>query len=526
MDVEKKQIKNLLWVIPAVTAFFIALIPTLTHQWPLTLDIIFHVHVANVYSHYGLTLIDPLIDPGMGYKIGYPPLFSLVIAFLGNTAHIDYFTVARILQPVLAFSVVLSVSYVAKKFYGDVAGISAGFLMMSSYLFSRLFSPLPETMALIFIPLVIYFYYESVKNKKYLPALISGFLFLLVILTHQGATLILFLVITAIAIIMTILRRKIRFFTGYLAVMAVPLGAAAVVIILLFLMAPKFLQTVLTGGISTITGLMMSLPDNQPISNLKYAVYLGILLLFAFIGAVSLLKKRRDRDIIIFTWIGTIFLISKAYWFGVNVYTMRVLVYLLIPLSILGGFGLSYLYQDFKSREFPSKPVRSVFLIVTILIALLFAIVTVEDPNLGLIPKYNASPYGGSDITIPQLAPPTASDVDLEEWFSKNGNKSYVLVSNNYYTSQFLLATTQQPIASSQTSEHYIRWEFERSEMANLGTVYFVYDKRLTFSSEKDPILTRRGPFIFYNKNYDVEGGLPSYAKLVHNNTDYSVFQI
>ena len=88
----------------------------------------------------------------------------------------------------MAFSAVLSVSYVSKKFYGDIAGISAGFLIMSSYLFTRLVSPLPETMAIIFVPLAIYLYYQSIVTEKYKYALIGSFLFLLVILTHQATT--------------------------------------------------------------------------------------------------------------------------------------------------------------------------------------------------------------------------------------------------------------------------------------------------------------------------------------------------
>ena len=106
--------------------------------------------------------------------------------------NIDYFQAAHLLQPLLAFLTVLSVSYVAKKFYGNVAGISAGFLMISSYLFGRLVSPLPETMALIFVPLAVYFYYKSVEDKKYLYALISGILFILVVLTHQATIIVYF----------------------------------------------------------------------------------------------------------------------------------------------------------------------------------------------------------------------------------------------------------------------------------------------------------------------------------------------
>ena len=75
-------------------AFFIALIPTLTYQWPLTVDIFVHVRAAEVFGQYGLTFVDPLINPPAGSLIKYPPLFSLLIAFLGSILKINYFTVA------------------------------------------------------------------------------------------------------------------------------------------------------------------------------------------------------------------------------------------------------------------------------------------------------------------------------------------------------------------------------------------------------------------------------------------------
>lgn len=517
----KTQMKNLLWAIPAVVAFFIALIPTLKYQWPLTVDIFYHIHVAQVYSQYGLTLTDPLIDPGMGHKIGYMPLFALVIAFLGTVFHTDYFTVARALQPVLAFSVVLSVSYVAKKFYGDIAGISAGFLIMSSYLFSRLVSPLPETMALIFIPLAVYCYYKSVEDKKHFYAFLSGFMFLIVLATHQAATMILFLVITAVAVVMTLLRRKIRFFTSYLAFLSVPIGFGVLATAVVFLMAPGFAYNLLTQGLVSVTGLITSLNMNEPISNLKYIAYIGISLLFAVVGGIFALKKRRDQDVIIFTWIIVTFLISKAYWFGINVLSIRVLVYLLLPFSILGGLGLSYLYENFKKKEFPSLKIRSSFLIVTFIVATLFAVVTVEDPNFGKVPKYSTVGIGSVNLESPQIVPPTNYDIDLANWFNKNGDKKSVLISNNYYTAQFLLATTKQPIGSVSTSVDYFFEVVKSNETNNLG--YIVYDKRLIFTSQQRDKPLSTGELTFLNE----KKGMHSFfnLKMVYQNKDYIIFK-
>ena len=525
MVFNNKYLNKILIFIPAIVAFFIALIPTLTYQWPLTLDIFDHIHIAHVYSQYGLTLIDPLIDPPKGSAIGYPPLFSLIIMFLGNMLKIDYFQVARLLQPVLAFSVVLSVSYVAKKFYGQVASISAGFLLMSSYLFSRLVSPLPETMALIFVPLAVYFYYNSVENKNYLYALLAGIMFLVVVATHQATTLVLFLVITSIALVTGILRKDSRFFTSYIMFLVIPLILALLAAFSLVLLAPSFVNNILTQGLQTITGYVLSLPLNDPISNLKYVAYLGILLIFAVIGGIIALKKRRTQDIIIFTWILVVFLISKAYWFGVNVYSIRLLVHLLLPFSILGGFGVSYLYEDFKKREFNSKTVRSVFLISVFIISSFYGITTVEDPNLGVLPKYNAFVYGNG-TEIPQLTPPTASEVDLAQWFSKNRDNKSVVMSNNYYVSYFILTMTGQPIAGVLSSEHCLLWGFKKQELTSKKVGYFVYDKRLTFTSPTNFRPMDGGTFIFYNKDKDFKQTAPNYVNLVYENKDYVIYKI
>lgn len=525
MFFDDKSLKKFLIVIPAAVAFFIALIPTLRWQWPLTLDIINHVHLANVYSQYGLTLTDPLIDPPKGSAIGYPPLFNLIIIFLGTLLKIDYFQVARLLQPVLAFAVVLSVSYVAEKFYGQIAGISAGFLLMSSYLFSRLISPLPETMALIFVPLVIYFYYKSVEDKNYLYALLAGILFLMVVATHQATTLILFLIITSVAVVTGILCKKIRFFTSYIMFLIIPLILAICGAVFLIFLAPNFVSNILTHGLQMVTGYMLSLPLNDPISNLKYIAYLGVLLIFAAIGGIVAVKRRRTPDIIIFTWILVVFLISKAYWFGINVYSIRLLVHLLLPFSILGGFGVSYLYEDFKKHEFKSKTIRSGFLVSVFIISSLYGITTVEDPSLGVLPKYDAFVYGNG-TEIPQLTPPTASEVDLAQWFNKNGDKKSVVMSNNYYVAQFVLTMTGQPIASVLSSEHCLLWGFTKQELTNKNVGYFVYDKRLTYQSKNNFAPMDEGTFIFYNKNQDFKEIAPDYAKLIYENKDYEVYKI
>jgi len=507
-------------------AFLIALIPTLTNQWPLTLDIFFHIHIAQIYSHYGFTLVDPLVNPPTGTPIDYPPLFSLIIVFLGVILKINYFQVARLIQPFMAFFVLLSVSYVGKKFYGDIAGISAGFLILSSYLFSRVVSPLPESMALIFVPLVIYLYYRALNSKNYKYALLSSILFLIVILTHQETTLLLFTIITTITVVIGLLNRELKFLKrilkNYALFLSLPLIAALILYIAALITHPNFANTILN---TIATEYLAPLPFSDPISDPKYVVYLGIVLMFAITGSIVALKRRDCRDIFILVWIIVIFFASKSYWIGIHVYTIRLLIHLLLPLSLIGGMGLNYLYNDYKKTEFPSKSIRTIFLITIFLISTLFAITTVTDTNFQVIPNYNTEPYGVIDMKIPQIAPPTSSDTELAGWFEKYGDKKSVVVSNNYATNQFILTTTDQPIADVISSEHVIMWGFRTSELTQKNVGYFVFDKRLNFSSSSIPIISH-GAFIFFNENDNLTSLLPSNLKLVYQNQDYIVFKV
>jgi len=467
-------------------------------------------------------LIDPLVDPPVGQRIGYPPLFSMFLLFLVTILKINYFQVARLLQPLFAMSVVLSVSYVAKKFYGDIVGISAGFLILSSYLFGRILTPLPETLALIMVPLVVYTFYKSVMDKRYLYALISSFLFLIIILTHQATTLLIFLVITFITIILGILRREIRFFTNYALFLLLPIITTLMVFIAALFIAPNFVDKIFTYGITAVTGYSTSLSASEPISNLKYVIYLGIVLIFVVIGVILAVKRRENKDLFVIIWIIVMFIMSKSYLFGVNVLTLRLLVHLLLPLSILGGLGLSYLYTDYKKKEFPSKPVRSGFLITIFVISSLFAITTVTDPKFPDIPKYGLETNG---LLNPQIAPPSNSDVDMANWFKENGDKNKSVLITNLNSGIILMALSGQPISTiNPTSLHYLDGtsKIKNSTIDNkIG--YFVYDKRLTFSSQNS-ISIILGQYVYFSK--DIHNIIPSNAHIVHENDNYIICEI
>ncbi len=363
MEFSKTNKNRLLLILPAISIFLITLIPTLSHSWPLSWDVIYHVLYAKVYTQEGFVLVNPLLNYPIGQKIGYPPLFHFLIASLGSLFRVDYFGIARALQPILAFFVILSVTYVAKKLYGTVAGLSAGFLMISSTIIYRIMLPVPENLALIFLPLAVYFYYSSVKEKSIKYAFIAGILMLIIAGTHQAALLCLIIVITALTIVEIVIYRNISIVKNYGAFLISLLGIITLAAVTIIIFKPSLLQSIFSQGLTSVLGFGTSLNYNLPLSFDKYIRNFGLLVtVFSLVGTIFAIRLRRRKDVYIFTWIISMIILSKAYYFGINVLSSRVLIYIIIPLSILGGFGVSYIY--YKLKDYKRSSSRKVQIII------------------------------------------------------------------------------------------------------------------------------------------------------------------
>ena len=534
--------KKYIILLPAIAALCIALIPTLKYYWPLGWDIVYHVQYAQVYTQYGFTLTDPQLNAPFGRKIAYLPLFHFLIAGMGSLLHVDYFQIARFMQPLFAMSIVLSVSYVAYKFYGELAGLGAGFLVLSSYLVGRIILPLPENLALIFLPLAVCLYYQSLKNENLKTAFFGGILLIAVILTHQGATLCLILTIIAITILELFLHRNIRTLKNFLLFFLPFLIIILAGIIYLKIFTPALLNNIIGQGITTITGMSTSLPINRPMGIFSYLGNLGILvLIFSLVGGLSILKKFQKKnmernDLIILVWILTMFLLSNAYWFGINVISYRVLIYLLVPLSILGGYGISLVYQKIKKNtKFSLKKGHTIFLVTVLCLALFSGILTVENPKIGVYGVKNEEGYV-------QTAPPSDAEVELAYWFKNNGNSSRYVVTSNRFTGMFLAAETNMSFREgfqyfSTNSNVTIEEKSVKSstltnfKKANVG--YVVYDKRLVISPEENILALRVIDTEFFPLHYftqDIHSNInrikPEFSRVVYENKDFIVCEI
>ena len=529
--------KKYLILLPAIAAFIIALIPTLKYQWPLGWDIIYHVQYAQVYAHNGLTLTDPLLSAPFGRKIAYPPLFHFIIAGIGTIFGVDFFQVTRFLQPILASLIVLSVSYVASKFYGKLAGLGAGFLMLSSLLVGRIILSLPENLALIVLPLAVYLYYLSLKNKNLKIALLAGILLMVVIATHQAATLCLVLTIISITLMELVVYRNYKALGNFISFFLILIIVAIMGVISLQIIAPQLLQTIIQQGITAITGMSTSLTFNRSLGIYSYLGNLGVLvLIFSVIGAITTIKRHQRKDNVILVWIISMILLSNAYWFGVNVISYRVLIYLLIPLSILGGYGIHITYQKLKNyRHFSSKKVPTIFLVAIVVLSILSAVVTVNDPEISVFSVKN-------EFGKVQIAPPSDSEVDLANWFIENGNKSRYIVIANQFTGMFLAAKTMMSFHDgfeyfSTNSNVSIEKESVNSstltnfKQANVG--YIVYDKRLVVTPPENNLSLRiinSEFFPLYYFTQDIHSNInrikPEFSQVVYENQDFIVCEI
>ncbi len=528
--------------IPALAALCIALIVTLKNHWPLGWDIIYHVQYAQVYTHYGFTLIDPQLNAPYGRKIAYPPLFHFMIMGIGSLLGVDYFQVARFLQPIFATSIVASVSYVAYKFYGKLAGLGAGFLILSSYLLSRIILPLPENLALIFLPLAVYLYHKSLKNEDFKAAFLGGILLMAVILTHQGATLCLILTIIAITIVELVGERNIMVLKNFASFFLVFVLSILAGVVYLQIFSPTLLNNIVGQGITSITGMTTSLPVNRPLGIPGYLANLGLfVLIFSLIGGMSIANKIQKKefakkDMIILVWIATMFILSNAYLFGINVITYRVLIYLLIPLSILGGYGISMVYQKIKDdKRLSSKKIHTALMISLLCISFSAGILTVENPKIAIYGVKNQEGYI-------QTAPPSDSEVDLARWFNENGNTKRYIVISNKFTGMFLAAQTNMSFRDGFqyfATNRDVTIEEKRVKSSTLANFkkanvgYVVYDKRLVISPEEKTLALRAIDTEFFPLHYftqDIDSNInmikPEFSSVVYENKDYIVCQI
>lgn len=483
--------------------------------------------MAKLYSTYGLIFVDSLVNAPWGNNINYPPLFHLLIASIGFS-RIDYFQIARFMQPFLAGFIVLSISYVSWKMYGKIAGFFSGVLLLSSSLASRIFISIPENLALIFFPLSIYFYFKAITDKEYKNAILAGLILGIIALTHQAATLCLFISISTITLVLIIISIKSlsleeikNSIKKYCIPYLICITAASIIAIIWWIPAiwNTLTPTATTGKVMT------SLIKTVSMSIYNYPKTFGYyIIILATLGGFLALFRRKTEDILILTWLVSMLILSKIYLLGINVITYRVLIYALLPMSILAGYGVKRIFCFIKEYK---KEYKSYLSLIAYLAAGIILILAISQ-GFATFNNERIGDYGTvTSFGIIPIAPPTEAQVDLARWFGDNNHNNHSVTFSNYYASMFNLAYTNQAITNLKTD--YLNGSSSIAELEKNDVGYLVYDKRLVFSANNNTefISQSDNSFYFYNKNLiNISHLQISYLKKEYENSEFIVYKV
>lgn len=458
---EKSELKRLIIFLPAVFAFTLALIPTIKYKWPLSWDIYYHIHNMKIYSE-GIVFWDNLTAAPYGRPIFYPPLFHLLLLFIVKILNISPFLAARLIQPFLASFGVFSFSYVSRKFYGNIIGFLTGLFIILSPLFQRMMVPIPESMAVIFLPILVYFYYLAIEKAESKYAIIAGFLWGLVLLTHLLSALIILSVITLATIILKI--KGEENLKGYWIIIIVGLITSSLWLVPLLI---KY-------------GFIFRSPPAQPLPFKSYIRLIGPIPFFlALVGFINILWNREKKDIIILSWFISVTFISIIYIFGVNVITERIIYFNLFPTGVLASLTI-------KALNFNKRKYTLLLLIIMVL-----------------------SLYNGYVIANSAKPSISASEIEVAEWFKYHGDHERVVVTADYHLDPIIVSISDQPVAGggyapgtvkSINGDKYISGKFTKEEMIQEKIGYIVLRTNMN-----PPPYSR---LVYMNKDFKIYEGL------------------
>lgn len=475
MNIKFKQ-DNYYLMIPVFIAFILALSVTLSSDWPLSWDIYTHINYAITYLHNGLISVDPLLDAPEGKAIGYPPLFHLVLivfSFLSNSSFIGS---ARLLQIVLSVINVATIAYIATRIYDKTAGVMAGLLLVSSFMFARFLLPIPETLAMIFFSLAVYFYYKSTVDVNVYYALLTAAFSLLTLATHFSSFVYLGVLLTIMMFIQTLILRNsnpvLYYFGAFVPVLII--GIISMVLMLLF--SPSHLSQILGGAVGLANNPFDLFMGQVAMGLERYVRCVGLLPLIA--GAMGVYYSIKNREgLFVLSWAIVAFLFTNAHWFGIPVYTFRMLIYLMVPLVMLGGYALSNFISDL---EIKNKQAGLIILIAMIILSFGLGYVNINDPSIKIS---NAQ----TEESTFQTAPPTSDEAELISWFETQNTTNKSVLTNNLFFGTMLSSTNEIPLHYS--FDVYTNKSLSKSSLSSLNNQsigYIIYDKRLVLNNSEE----------------------------------------
>lgn len=463
-------------LVPAILALCIALVPTIKYQWPLTWDIYYHVHLSKLYLEHGFTFWDPLTYAPFGRPIFYPPFFHYILAAFSFLFKTDPFQIARSMQPIFAFGMALSFSYVGYKLFNLRVGLLAAFFMFFSMVFHRSMLPLPETMALILFPLTVYFYNCAFQKKGLKYAIMAGLLGGLILLTHSLTGLIMIGVILIFTLLIKMGGEKGE--KSEYKSLWVFLG------VLILIVAVWWSPLIYQYGYVFNNPLANS-PDFWGYIN-SFIKILGIpAILFSLIWVICILirgsiKEISKNEILILSWIIFLLILSNAYLLGISVLVERILNFAVFPMAVLASLGVECIMKGFDKR------IYYIFILVIMVTAFL----------AGLIPALAV----GSLVSDNQQ--------DVAQWFTQNGDKKQVVMSLSEGLDSVIVSISRQPVSTGGYQPGMVK----------------VLDRNMYYSQNYQKADLIRDHVGYFVTKAEMEN--PNYAKLAYENSEYKIWVV
>lgn len=466
----QKNRNELLIFIPAIITFFLVLIPTIKYSLPLGSETFYHTVLIQFYAENGLSWGNNILLSG---QTVFSPLFDFFLLSVSKIFNISYLAAARGLQPVFAFLVVLSFSFTAYKFYNVWAGLLTGIFVMFSALFYKIMLTTPETMFLILVPLIAYFYCSALESKNFKYALISGILLGIGFLTQGISAALIFLVLTILTLILIIIKKKPDF-KVYGILMATSLLIAAL----------WWLPFIINGSYMQSLAIPTYLSSIITINN--YPESLGIIpLLFAFIGALFFIKRGQIKDILLLVWLVTLTILSFIQFSGVPLGAEYVLMMAIFPLTVMAGVGVQCIRIDGDKR--PIYALTVLILIVGV--------------------------YYGYGVAISAQPEYSVTQIEAAQWFKNHGDKNSTVITHNSIMDPLIFSIANQTVPGIDNS-------LKLSEITKKSELNI--EKYLLGKYNREDIIKDNVGYLVVEKDVS---SMP-YSTLVYENKDYKIFEI
>lgn len=474
MDV--KLSKKMFWLLPVFLAFILSSIITLSNNWPLSWDIYVHMNYALAYLSNGITTVDPFLNAPMGKHIGYAPLFHILLILVSSITGTDFITSARLFQIILPVIMTLTVSYVSYKMYNEFAGVASGLLLISSFMFTRLLLPIPETIAIIFFTLGVYLFYQATITDNKIFAFASGLMGLLMLSVHFSSFVYYVILLIMLMFVQLITQRNYNSIKSFIFTCIPMLFVIFIGLCVLFVLNSSYSTQIIQGIYSIISNPFSLFMGQKAMGFERYVKCIGVIpLIFAIIG---LFYSFKDKEVLFLSlWALISFVFSNLHWFGIPVYTYRLLLYVIVPATILGGYAFS---KIIGLLNYHKKSIGFILILALIIVSFCSGYGNINDNSAKIT-------SADTEISSFQIAPPTSDEVNLINWFNNEdtGNKSILI--NNLFLGTVISSVDEVPLHYNfdvYTNSSLSKSSIDSLNDENIG--YIVYDKELVLNNSSD----------------------------------------